>query len=203
MDSNFNKPAQDDFKRPISEDNYKNLFLDDEDFENQLAPGQKHLFGGSDPEEKMFAELEGIYSGLSVWNAQTDDGINRAVDIRWVFPTDWQARRFLFANLDYLSEGAEKLDNAPLVGEDCQAFLSDGDQYGLDLAVDLQMYYYIFRVGRVNVKLFASVITPKEDQGWSLKSLFSRKKNVKNEDPYLEKITAYANKVVKRIEKYG
>jgi hypothetical protein len=77
------------------------------------------------------------------------------VDIRWVFPDEEAAARYHRERLDFNSEGQPLVPDAPAVGQECAVYGGTVVRDNGGVEVVLTMYYYLFRVGRVVVKLFA------------------------------------------------
>lgn len=144
----------------ISDEAYASLFLHDADFGASVRQIQNTRRMGPDPDDWQFARCQGIGCGFAIW--QTEDGkpIWRVVDIRFVFPTRWQASGYHAARLLPNSEGWPPVNGAPEVGSECCVFGGTADRLGL--GVKMTNFYYVFRVGRVVVKLYImqSVTSP-------------------------------------------
>ena len=105
-----------------------------------------------DPDDGEFARNQGIVTGFAVWQGATDQPIWRSVDIRFVFPTCWQASSYNASRLLANSEGWPPVEAVPEVGDECFVFGGTGDR--LELGVAMTNFYYVFRIGRVVVKLY-------------------------------------------------
>jgi hypothetical protein len=75
------------------------------------------------------------------------------VDIRFVFPDAALAALYHQERLLANSEGTPPVEHAEPVGEECHVF---GGTRPLGPGLSMTAYTYIFRVGRVVVKLFAA-----------------------------------------------
>ena len=78
----------------------------------------------------------------------------RLVDIRFVFPDAERAAAYHTERLLANSEGNPPVADVPLAGEDCHVF--GGTRRIAAIGDDMTMYFYVFRVGAVVVKLFAA-----------------------------------------------
>jgi hypothetical protein len=136
----------------ISDEAYASLFLDETDFGTSFRQIQNTRRMGPDPDDWQFARFQGIACGMAIWQAEDDKPIWRVNDIRLVFPTCWQASAYHAARLLPNSEGAALVNGAPEVGSECCVFGGTGDRLGL--GVQITNFYYVFRVGRVVVKLY-------------------------------------------------
>ncbi len=132
------------------------LYLDDADLPDYLSLGQDSRDHAPDPDDYAFAGCDGAHVGLRAWNADPTSVIGRLVDIRFVFPDEARAAAYhaerLFANSELRSEVAD----APAVGEDCHVFGGPAIVEMGTVRFEMTMYYYVFRVRNVVVKLFAS-----------------------------------------------
>ena len=155
MKTNPIKPIPEDpaeRRAGISQEDYLSLFLIERDYGGKLKMVQDSRLQGPDPKEVAFPRYQGIMSGFAVWMGEMDEPIFRSVDIRFVFPTAWQASAFHAAQLDLNSEGNPPLPDAPPVGQECRVF------YGVMVAPQFKIrhFFYIFRIHRVVVKLYAA-----------------------------------------------
>lgn len=135
----------------ISRDDYLELFLDEQDFGGTLQRVQDTRLWSPDPDDRAFPKYQGILTGSAIWMGRTDLPLWRVVDIRAVFPTAWQASAYHAARLEANSEGAIPVPDAPLIDQECQVFRRAAEMAGIQLTA----FYYIFRVKRVVVRLFA------------------------------------------------
>jgi hypothetical protein len=137
-----------------------------------------------DRDDDAYASCCGYHSGLALWEGGFDQTILRLVDIRWVFPTESEAKAYLSARIQASSEGQPRIPAAPAVGAECAVFGGTIDVVGKPLT----HYYYIFRVQNVVVKLYVAqgpdAIGPRERL-----------------TP--EKVAEIAKACVQRIEKYN
>ena len=136
-------------------DQYLNLFLTATDFKPRMRHVQDSRLQGPDPVDIYFAKYQGILTGFSAWMSSPTATIWRIVDIRTVFPTAWQASGWHAEAVDYNSESTQPVAKAPAVGQECRVFGGLGPDV-LRLGVRLNAFVYLFRVGRVVVKLFAA-----------------------------------------------
>ncbi len=135
----------------ISWDAYLELFLDEQDFGGTLRRVQDTRLWNPDPSDIAFPRYQGILTGFAVWMGGTYQPLWRVVDIRSVFPTAWQASAYHAARLKANSEGALPVPDAPLIDQECRVFSRISEMFG----IQLNAFYYIFRVQRVVVKFFA------------------------------------------------
>jgi hypothetical protein len=136
----------------ISQDTYLSLFLTEEDIGGKMYMEQDTRLQGPDTVEVAFPKYQGLFAGFACWMAGVDQPVMRVVDIRWVFPTCWQASAFHAAQLDINSEGNPPLLDALPVGEECRVFYA---KIKMPQFV-LRHFFYIFRLGRVVVKLYCA-----------------------------------------------
>jgi hypothetical protein len=131
------------------------IFLNPSDLPKGFKMTESHLDGLSDS-PAVFAACHGLQSGLKVF--QTDDSapLQRVVDINWTFPTANDAQKFIEAASEKLSEGAPLIQSAKTVGEDCKAYGGENKMGALLGSGSFYDFYYIFRSGRVVVKLYGS-----------------------------------------------
>jgi hypothetical protein len=136
---------------------YLSTFLDQTDVDPSLRWVQDSRIGRPDPDDEAFDRLHGSQSGLSVWLSDVGSAIWRMVDIRFLFNTPAEAATYHRERLQANSEGKPPLSEFPAVGEDCHVF-GGAESIATTGAVSICMtsYYYVFRVGRVVVKLFAA-----------------------------------------------
>jgi hypothetical protein len=138
----------------ITQDRYLELFLEAVDFTAPMRMVQDTRLQGPDPRDDWFAKYQGILTGFRVWMA-SDAVIWRLVDIRTVFPTTWQASAWHAEALLYNSESMSPVDKAPAVGKECRVFGGAAPDL-LGVGSKLTHFYYLFRVGRVVVKLYVA-----------------------------------------------
>jgi hypothetical protein len=136
----------------ITDEAYLALFLEQADVESGMERIQDTRHQGPDRDDGEFAYNQGIACGFAVWQGAADQPISRLVDIRFVFPTCWQASSYHAARLLANSEGWPRVEAAPEVGDECFVFGGTGDRLGLGVA--MTNFYYVFRIGRVVVKLY-------------------------------------------------
>jgi len=135
-------------------DEFLDLFLDADDFDEPMRCVQDTREQGPDPGDVAFPRSHGLYSGFAVWMGSTEHPVWRLVDIRWVFPDSDRARAYHVETLAHNSEGAPPVDGAPVVGRECHVF--GGRQPTPIPDVEMTTYYYLFRVLNVVVKLFVA-----------------------------------------------
>jgi len=139
----------------MTEDRYLNLFLEASDFNPRMRPVQDSRLQGPDPRDVWFAKHQGILTGFAVWMGSPSATIWRVVDIRTAFPTAWQASSWHSEALGYNSESTPPVAGAPAVGQECRVFGGLGPDV-LGVGVRINAFFYLFRVGRIAVKLFAA-----------------------------------------------
>ncbi len=136
----------------MSRDQYLALFLEAGDFPAPMQRVQDTRLYGPDPTDRAFARHQGILTGFSAWTAEPGELIFRVVDARWVFPTRWQASAYHAGQLGENSEGMPPVESFPPVGEECRVFGGPAPVMG---PLHLIQFFYLFRAGRVVVKLYA------------------------------------------------
>jgi hypothetical protein len=139
------------------------MFLEKEDIKNGVRLTQDtRRYLPPDPDDRSFDKYCGYHAGLALWEGGFDRTIYRLVDIRYVFPTENEAKAYHADELFAKSEGQPEIPDAPKVGDECSVF---GGNVKL-MGVSLNHYYYIFRVQNVVVKLYAcqgpDVVDPAE-----------------------------------------
>jgi hypothetical protein len=137
----------------ISDGDYLDLFLKAEDLEPRMNLMQDSRLQGPDPADVWFPKHQGILTGMSIWLGSTGEPVWRLVDIRTVFPTEYTASAWHAEAMAYNSEGMPHVDGAPPVGQECCVF-GGTNPSPLDPRVMLTAFFYLFRHGRVVVKLF-------------------------------------------------
>jgi len=139
----------------MTQDRYLSLFLEAADFNPPMRRVQDTRLQGPDPKNVWFAKYQGILTGFAVWMGSPDAVIWRLVDIRAVFPTAWQASAWHAEALRYNSESQPPVAKAPAVGQECCVFGGVApDIFGA--GIKLTHFFYLFRVGRVGVKLYTA-----------------------------------------------
>lgn len=136
----------------LSNQNYLQLFLDASDLPSDLRPVQDSRGRGADPQDTWFVECQGEASGMMAWQAPIDSTVQRLVDIRWVFPDETCASNYHQQTLTTNCEGLPQLPQASTLGAECHVFGGKVD-FG---AGSVTSYMYIFRVGRVVIKLYVA-----------------------------------------------
>jgi hypothetical protein len=111
---------------------------------------------GADPGDYAFVACGGLHAGHQAWVGEQTDRIWRLMDIRFAFSNAEQAAVYHSERLLANSEGYPLVTNAPLVGEDCHVFGRTQCYQGPSGSIDVPMYFYVFRVNAVVVKLFAA-----------------------------------------------
>lgn len=141
----------------MNQETYLNLFLDVNDLPG-MERVQDSRLRGTDPHDGAFLQCRGLYSGMAVWMAQESAPVWRLVDIRWVFPTDMDAAAYHQATLNVNGEGEALVQGAPVVGQECYVFGGAKVDYALyqitGMTTSITQFYYVFRAGRVVVKLY-------------------------------------------------
>lgn len=133
---------------------FLSMFLEKHDLPGNVRMTQDtRCYLPLDPRENaVFARHCGYHSGLALWEGGFDQTIWRLVDIRWVFPTERDARAYHKATVHASSEGQPKVSGAPAIGTDCAVFGGTTNISGKPLT----HYYYIFCVQNVVVKLYVA-----------------------------------------------
>jgi hypothetical protein len=140
----------------ITHYDYLDLFLDASDFGGAMRMVQDSRLQGPDPDDGAFPKYGGILTGFAAWMASPDAPVWRMVDIRTIFPTEWQASAWHAARLFDNAERQPEVKGAPLVGQECWVF---GGRMQLPIAgltITIANYFYLFRVVRVVVKLYVA-----------------------------------------------
>lgn len=124
-----------------------------------LPPNYKLVeehYGSLGDQPKAFAVNKGLESGIKVYEGVPDAALSRIVDIRWTFPNEKLAKQFLQDCGKQLGEGADEATAwAKPRGSEGRVF---GGANPLMLRRKSLIYhwYYIFREGRVVVKLYGT-----------------------------------------------
>jgi hypothetical protein len=141
----------------MEQETYLTLFLDENDLP-EMRRTQDSRLRGADPQDSAFLQYQGQYSGMAAWMADEQAAIGRLVDIRWVFPTDMDAAAYHQATLNVNCEGEPLVQNAPPVGLETYVFGGTTSDYSLfqitGTATSSTKFFYIFRAGRVVIKLY-------------------------------------------------
>jgi hypothetical protein len=133
---------------------YLELFLAAEDLPGGMRMTQDSRMSGVDSSDSAFPQYRGEHTGFAVWIGQNNAPIWRMVDIRWVFPTEADAAAYHQATLQVNSEGDPSISEALPSGSDCYVF--GGSIPDPLFGLVLTRFFYIFRVGRVLVKLYVA-----------------------------------------------
>lgn len=110
------------------------------------------------------ADESGPALGKAMWiSPDRTEAIGGLQELRWVFPDEASADAWLQANASDLSEGMDPA-NAPRIGDRCYVFGPEfRDTTGaFEGQKPPRMVSYVFRVGRVVVKLFVNALTPED-----------------------------------------
>jgi hypothetical protein len=139
--------------RPVGldEPGFLSLFLDGPELVGSMRRTQDTRLQGPDPNDREFARHQGVQSGFAVWMGPSDAPVWRLVDIRWTFPSATLADGFLHAAMKANSERQPPFAGARPIGEGCEVF---GGEVTTPFGTKMTMFYYIFRVDNVVVKLF-------------------------------------------------
>lgn len=133
---------------------YLALFLDAHEVPPALRRVQDTRLQRPDDDD-AFAELGGLASGFAAWQGDQDQTVARIVDIRILFPRADDAARYHERRLTHNSEGRPEIAGVPGVGDECRVFGGTDRLQALPgVTVEMTAFFYIFRVGRVVVKLF-------------------------------------------------
>jgi hypothetical protein len=134
---------------------YDALFLQPADFTSRMQKANDYRRMGSPPADAAFAKHRGLHFGFASWQSPPGPGAFwQVVDIRWVFPTPAQAAAYHEATLRAHSEGAPRIDGAPPPRDAVDVHVFGGAR--TSKGIPISNYFYIFRVGRVVVKLFVA-----------------------------------------------
>jgi len=130
------------------------LYLQASDIPGNLAREEVPQDRILPPGDYAFAACNGVHVGLHRWAGEMTSTILRLMDIRFVFPDAERAAAYHAERLLAASEGYPSIEEAPLVGDDCRVF---GGTFPTEpTKVEIAMYFYVFRVQNVVVKLFAA-----------------------------------------------
>jgi len=127
---------------------YRALFLVAEDVPGldarESVPGAE-----AEPGDDAWARCHGIQSGFQVWQRVQGTDLRRLVDVRWLFPSEDDARLYHTSRMTANAEGLRKSKGFSVPGADVAAF-SGSDPFGLGS----EMRICLFRLGRVCAKVF-------------------------------------------------
>lgn len=137
----------------LSQDRYLSLYLDEADLP-ELSLAQDSRLYQPDAGDDSFGRNNGLFTGMCVWVGSNDTIVQRLVDIRFAFASTRDATAYHRERLRANAESLPPVPGAPAVGSACAVF---GGVKPSPLSPDLLLtaYLYVFRVGRVLVKLFA------------------------------------------------
>jgi hypothetical protein len=135
---------------------YLATYLDQDDIGPLHEWVQDSRLHAPDPGDLDFPRLHGRRSGFSVWLAAQDQPVWRVVDIRFEFASAEDAAAYHARRIGPNSEGKPEVAGAPTVGEECRVFGGTETLKFAGATAKMTAYYYLFRVGRVVVKLFAA-----------------------------------------------
>ncbi|SNY23391.1 hypothetical protein [Paractinoplanes atraurantiacus] len=132
---------------------FREVYLTAEDLPGmQLVQDSADL--APDPGDYAFSACGGVGTGLRVWLAPDTSSVWRLVDIRFVFPDAASAAAYHAERLLANSEGNPPIPEALPVGEECRVF---GGARLMPIAeIEMTMFFYVFRVSSVVVKLFVA-----------------------------------------------
>ncbi|MFN8655610.1 MAG: hypothetical protein U0105_04675 [Candidatus Obscuribacterales bacterium] len=148
-------PAAAPATKPHTPSPIDKTFLQSADFPAGYKLVEEH-YGSLGDQPKAFTANKGVESGIKVYEGPLEAPLNRIVDIRWTFPTEKQAKQFLQDCGKQLGEGADDATGwAKPRGSEGKVF---GGANPLMLRKKTLIYhwYYVFREGRVVVKLYGS-----------------------------------------------
>ena len=144
----------------ITRERYLATYLDQDDLP-QLHQVQDSRLSRPDEGDTAFGVHGGLFRGLSVWMGADDAVVWRLVDIRFAFPDDVSAAAYHRERLRVNAEGNPGVRGAPFVGSGCTVF-GGVLPTPLDLDFRMTMYFYVFRVRCIVVKLFAAQSAARE-----------------------------------------
>ncbi|HEX3251655.1 MAG TPA: hypothetical protein VHS05_19625 [Pyrinomonadaceae bacterium] len=134
---------------------YLSTYLDQKDMGPSMPWVQDSRIHRPDQGDDAFARLHGSHTGLSCWQTNVRATIFRVVDIRFLFNNAQDAAAYHKERLQANSEGHPPVPGAPQVGEECHVFGGTNSLEHRGMKITLTGFYYVFRVGRMVVKLFA------------------------------------------------
>lgn len=108
---------------------------------------------GVDNQDQFFARHGGEHFGQSLWAADEKGVIARVKDVRWVFGYDQAASMYYADTVKAHSEGLPWLNQAPPICSECHAF---GGYQKTSAGVDLKVFCYLFRQGKVVAKVMVT-----------------------------------------------
>lgn len=148
-------PAQSGtLSQSLSKESYLRLFLEASDLPAGMERVQDSRTQGADPKDAAYKSHHGEASGMAAWMGADNAPIWRVVDIRWVFPTEAEAAAYIKETWRKHGEGQPEVRDAKSVGENCHVF--GGTKRDEVLNMNLTQFYYVFRTGRVVVKLYVA-----------------------------------------------
>ena len=132
------------------ERHYRRLFLSSQDVPDLEAREAVH---SSDAEagDDAWVACHGIEAGFQVWQRIQGTELARVVDVRWLFPSEANARRYDALRVGPNAEGFLPVPGFSVTGTDVAAFAGQ-DPFGLGG----EMHIYLFVLGRVAAKVFVS-----------------------------------------------
>lgn len=137
----------------ITGDEFLELFLEQKDFDGSLEMIQDSRDSGPDKGDISFSKHHGLFAGFSVWLGSDKEPVWRVVDVRFVFPSESKASLYHKERLKANSEGHPKVKDAIEIGQQSSVFGGSAPN-PFDPTMEMVVYYYIFQVLNVVVKLF-------------------------------------------------
>jgi hypothetical protein len=129
---------------------YRDLFLTAE-----YVPGleaREAVHGeAAEPGDDAWARCRGIKSGFQVWQRIEGTELTRLVDVRWLFPSEVDARSYHESRTLANAEGFRPVTDFSMPGTDVAAFAGQ-DPFGLAG----EMRIYLFAFGGVSAKVFTA-----------------------------------------------
>jgi hypothetical protein len=140
---------------PEEEQLYRALFLNADDMPDLDAREAVHR-ADAEAGDHAWTSCRGIMAGFQVWQRIRGTDLTRVVDIRWLFPSEGEARRYHTARIAANAEGFREVTGIPIPGVVVNAF-SGRDPFGLGG----EMRIFLFAIDRVTAKVFVSGLEPR------------------------------------------
>ncbi|KAK2956287.1 putative Peptidyl-prolyl cis-trans isomerase CYP57 [Blattamonas nauphoetae] len=114
----------------------------------------RHIFCSCCTGNPRMRQLGILHRGQVTWMGTPNLIMQRFIDVRWVFMTEQGAKQFLKESWNTISEKQKKVRGAPSIGTDCQCV--GGVNSTQTDNVSTTSYSFIYRMGRVVVKVFGA-----------------------------------------------
>lgn len=140
-----------------TERSLRKIFLETSDLEPSIHLRKQVFSAEPDPTDTEFAKCNGLRLGAREWHGESQSStIARLLDIRFVFPTEADAERYIGSALDYLREGVDEIDGAPSVGENSRIFGTRLRQPGKPETETVRGFICLFRERNIVAKVVVS-----------------------------------------------